>query len=195
MVRIVYESLYKELHNIIVNKHMIPYKIQSTDTRFVEGKIYYIAYYRKYFKVISTEYDDTGRIDNIYVKWDDGCYGIYCTELDIYSDYILEQDTDCIYKEPSIINNKRVYTGAEIRYWFYINEITAFNEQYFDFWKYMDEKSDAYIKDNTKYKLIAKTNMEGIYTDAKIIRVEYKRIVTINKENNSHAQPIILTTD
>lgn len=181
MVKIIYEDWYKELHNIITNRHMIPYKIQTTDTKFVEGKTYYISYYRKSFKVITAEYDETGGIDNIYVKWDDGCYGVYCTELDIYSDYILEQDMDDIYKEATLVNNKKIYTGAEIKYWFYINDITAFNKQYADFWKYLDEHSEAYIKDNTKYKLAAKTDDDGTYIDAKIIRIEIKKIISTQK--------------
>lgn len=178
MVKIVYEDLYKNLDNIIRNKHMIPYKLQSTDTRFMPGKLYYIAYYRKSFKVLSTEYDETGRIDNIYVKWDDGCYGVYCTELDIYSDYILEPDTDFIYKERTLINNKKIYTGAEIRYWFYINDIDAFDEVHAEFWKYLDSNSNAYINDTTRYKLVGKMNSEGIYEDCKIIRVELKKIIS-----------------
>ena len=183
MLYISYELILDEkklnnLHdNIIKKKHFIPYSISTTDTKFIEGKYYYISYYGKYFKVISVEYDENGIFDSAYVKWEDGYYGMYCTKLDINRDYILEVDTDEIYKESCIINNKKIYTGAEIKYWFFINDITAMNTIYTEFWKYVDSRSLAYIIDTNKYKLVAKVNTKGEYEDAKIIRIDIKKII------------------
>ena len=176
---VVDEKKLNNLHdNIIKKKHFIPYSINATDIKFIEGEYYYISFYGKYFKVISIERGENNEQDYVYVKWEDGCYGMYCTKLDIYRDYILRQDIDSIYKETTLVNNKRIYTGAEIKYWFFTNDITAMNKVYEDFWKYVDSHSDAYIIDSNRYKLVAKVNINGEYEDAKIIRIDTKKIIS-----------------
>ena len=45
-----------------------------------------------------------------------------------------------VYKD-NIVNSDKFYSGAEIVYWFFMNNINCSNEKYNGFWKYVDTHS------------------------------------------------------
>lgn len=150
-------------------RHFIPYHI-SRHQRYEINRIYYNNYWSSYFKVIDVEYNKNGFLDDAYVKWEDGCYGLICTELQM-DDYLLSYDSKKIYNIKEIINNGRSYTGAEIRYWFFINKITVLDEKYQGFWRYLDNNSGYCIQDNTRYRLFADLN-NNTYERCRIVRLK-----------------------
>ena len=161
----------------IKKRHMIPYSIESTDTKLQINKTYYIGFHRMMMTVKNVEYLENGSLDWCYVKWSDGFYGNFCSELSIYEDYIMEYDEYGIYKEVDIVNNDNIYTGAEIKYWFYINDITILNNKYAGFMKYFDYKSPDKITSYLKYRVVADIDENGNYINCRMVKIITSKII------------------
>lgn len=177
MLSISYEPFYGNLHKFINSKHYIPYHIVSSDTKLEVGKRYYIGYYRQSMKIISVEYDKYGILEYCYVKWDDGCYGTYCSDLSILEDYYIDIDTEGIYKIEDIVNTDSIYTGAEIIYWFFINNITATTEKYKNIWHDLDDFIADANNNYARFKLSGTTDENGLYTSIKFTKINVKKII------------------
>lgn len=177
MLSISYESFYENLHKLIRSKHYIPYRILTSDTKLEIGKRYYIGYYRQTMKVISVEYDRYGILDYCYVRWDDGCYGSYCTDLSILDDYFIDVDIDNICKVDDILNSNSIYTGAEIKYWFFCNDITANTEKYKLIWGELDTFFNNSENDYIKFKISSTKNEDDMYDSLKIAKINTKKII------------------
>lgn len=160
----------KSLNEKIRKNHYIPYRILTSDTKYEVNKRYFNAYWGSTFKVISVTYNDHGILEDCYIRWDDGNYGLICTDLDIAADLKLEYDYSKIY-ETDIINSGRDFSGAEIIYWFFMNKINCFNTKYNGFWKFVDNYSDYRISDYSRYKIIGSLEND-IYKNCKILRVK-----------------------
>ena len=170
-------DINNKIDMFIKKRHMIPYAIESTDTKLQINKHYYIGFHRMMMTVKNVEYLENGSLDWCYVKWSDGFYGNFCSDLDLYADYIMEYDEDGIYKEVDIVNKDNIYTGAEIKYWFYINDITILNPRYAEFMKYFDPKSPCKINPYLKYRITADVDEKGNYTNCKIIKIITNKII------------------
>ena len=155
-----YNSTYNGiLDNRIKREKIIPYGI-FPNTKYRSGKWYYNSNENMIFKVITPSYSNTGELESIYIKSDDGYYSLICTPLNFYTDYILVKDSGSLY-EDCIINNNKSYSGAEIIYWFYMNDITFEDNKYNGFWKYIDRYSMYKINDYGKYFLYMNTDKLG----------------------------------
>lgn len=157
----------EKIDSTIRFKHYIPYRVDRS-VRYKSNKMYYCDYWGQFFKVISARYDKYNILIDAYIRWDDGNYGLICTNLDI-EDYLVEKDTTDLYKV-NIINNKNSYTGAEIVYWFFMNNISQIDKKYSGFWKFVDRSSSLKILDNTRYFLTANVSPEGYYINCKVHR-------------------------
>lgn len=179
MIGIKYDiyDIDNSIDTFIKKRHMIPYAIESTDTRLQTNKNYYIGYHRMVMNVKNVEYAEDGSLDWCYVKWSDGFYGNFCSNLDLYADYIMEYDDDGIYKEVDIVNKDTIYTGAEIKYWFYINDITVLNHRYAGFMSFFDPKSKHKINPYLKYRLVADIDEDGSYINCKMIKIITNKII------------------
>jgi hypothetical protein len=186
MLSITYEPMvYDNLHKLIHSKHYIPYRILSSDTKLEEGKRYYIGYYRQTMKVLSVEYNSYGILEYCYVKWDDGCYGSYCSDIAVLEDYYIDNDIDQIYKIDDILDTNSIFTGAEILYWFFINDITALSEKYKNIWPMLDEFANNSDNDYCKFKLSGVKDDNGTYTSIKISKINTKNIISSFGNNNT----------
>lgn len=168
------EILYSHnegINNKIRQKHYIPYLITNKGIKYEANRWYYNAYWGQFLKVISVKYDRYNVLQECYIKWEDDLYGLICTDLEIGSDYKIQYDHREIYKE-EIINSDKVYTGAEIIYWFFMNNINCFNKKYKGFWRYIDNSSDHRIQDFNKYKITGNIDQKGNYINCKIIRIK-----------------------
>lgn len=161
----------KQIDSLFKLKHFIPYKM-SPNIKYETGQMYYSDYWRDYFKTISVNYKNN-LLDNAYIKWHDGNYGLICTDPD-YADYRLEKDKKELYKENCIINNNKVYSGAEIIYWFWIHNINSDNEKYNGYWKFLDKESGQKVSDYSQYKLFGKLINE------KFVACRLQKVSTIN---------------
>lgn len=159
----------KKMEEKIRNKHLIPYKV-SPSIKYENGNWYYSDYWSQCFKVLEAKYTRYGVLKDCYIKWDDGNYGLICTDLD-FSDLKLVKDYKEIYNIDDIVNSEKVYTGAEIIYWFFIHNINCFNKKYKGFWKFVDTFSAHRISDFSKY-MISGELVNDKYINCKIIKVK-----------------------
>ena len=72
---------------------------------------------------------------------------------DYFESYELLHDYNNIYKE-DIVNNEKAFTGAEIKYWFSVNN----QKKYDKFYKYINPQSKHCIVDKKKYKVTINEN-------------------------------------
>lgn len=146
--------LYPEkLEEIISNNPShIPY-IVSAETKNLK-------LFRKYFSV------DRNTIFKVWQMYEAGKYKYYSVK---YPDHLfgeitfptgrlfeLFSDSNNIKNIKSIINTKISYTGAEIRYWFFINK--KLGRKYKGFIPFIDPNSKSCIMDNKYYFIYSKYN-------------------------------------
>lgn len=151
--------------------HLIPHRV-TRETLYKKNHIYYSSYWGAIFKVLSVEYDEkTNEFFGAYIRYESNYYGMICSELNI-DDYELEIDHKKLYKE-NIVNSNIPYSGAEIRYWFFVNNINGFNPVYRGFWKFVDNTSGHKISDENKYIVCADINPKtGNYINCMMKRVK-----------------------
>ena len=161
------------LEELIRKKKLIPHKVLPGE-KFIKGERYYIGFYSKIYKVISTDYTN-GILNGAYVKMNDNQFAWISTPLDMYCDYYITND---IYNicDINIINNKHIYSGAEIRYWFFMKNITVLNRKYSCFWKYIDPTNPGSIEDKYTYTISANIDENGNYYNPRLVKI-------ITKEN------------
>ena len=159
----------KKIEEVIKSKHVIPYELGIRD-RYEKGNYYFSGFYGKVFKVLFVKYYKTGELEGAEIKHSDGLHAYMCTEIDPGSDYLLIKDINNIAFKKEIVNNG-IYTGAEIRYWFFMHGIDCFNGKYKGFWNYVDTYSTNRINDNDRYMMVADINHVGKYINCKMIRI------------------------
>lgn len=103
-----------------------------------------------------------GKTEYYIVKYKGDLSICFSYPLDEYIGvYELLHDYDDICKK-NIINDDNSYTGAEIKYWFLINN----NKSYDKFGKFVSLNSKLLISDNKRYKVyIDKTNRYNIESE------------------------------
>lgn len=148
-------------------KHYIPYHIKKGE-KYQERKKYFNYYWDMCFKVIYITHDRDQLLENICVRADNNTYHVLCSDLDIY-DYLLIKDNEKIYTQ-DIINSNKSFTGAEIIYWFYVNNIDIEGSKYHGFQSYISNDSNFRLSDTNRYKIFAKLNKNGNYVNCKIKR-------------------------
>lgn len=170
MTREIIYTNNKTMNEKIRRKHLIPYQINSPDIKYETNRWYYNDYWGSYFKVLRVKYNKYNILEECEVMWEDGNYGLICTDLELYRDYRLDKDHNNLHTQ-DIINSGKIYTGAEIIYWFFMNNINCFNPKYKGFWKFIDTYSKHRIYDYNKYKIVADLNGKQCYTNCRIIRI------------------------
>lgn len=68
----------------------------------------------------------------------------------------------------NIVNSNRSYSGAQIRYWFFLHQEALLSKKYEGFISYIEMNSKSTIADDKYYFLLANTNKKGVYKDCKI---------------------------
>ncbi len=160
----------KKLDDIVRSKNIIPYRLGVRD-RYEKGNYYFSGFYGKIFKVLFVKYYNSGELEGAEIKHSDGLHAYMCTEIDPGYDYLLIKDDSDINSRKDIVNDNHMYTGAEIRYWFYIKNIDCFNRKYKGFWDYVDTYSKKRLNDHDVYMLKADKNHLGNYVNCKIIKI------------------------
>ena len=144
----------RELVNIIKKSHYIPRLLKHTEKLKFHHK-YYLEEYGlcnviDIFKIDNTEY---------YTIICNGKKHIclsYPLNNDFTRNFELLIDYGKIAKD-NIINNKKYYTGAEIRFWFIVNNLPIWmNGIYNEYMKYLCRNSKYSIIDNMKYRVAYK---------------------------------------
>ena len=161
------EFLDSRFEKEIRSNKYIPYRVLPRE-KYKRGSMYYINFEDLYLKILDVKYKNN-IIEFVYAKTiDNNFYQYLVSDLTI-NDYRIEKDSKFIYKR-NIINDGHQYTGAEIIYWFFINDIDCFNEKYAGFWKFVDSYSAHRIADNNKYIIKADIDNNGNYYNCIIAR-------------------------
>ena len=155
------------LEKQIRQKKIIPYMVFPNE-KFKTNKWYYSFFYNSIFKVLDHKYNKDGSLDYAYTMSDDGNYALISTDIDSLEDYSVSRDRRSIYKL-DIVNHVESFTGAEIIYWFFMNDIDALNIKYQGFWKYVDRYSIDRVSDRDRYYVRAKL-IGNKYMDCQIIK-------------------------
>ncbi len=172
---ITYSDFNSDIDDKIRKKKVIPYSIFPGE-KFHRGTWYYSRYYNNFFKVLDIE--TINGEDFISIRTDDNRYSCISTDL-CTDDLMLEKDKKEIYKT-YIFNSNIPYTGAEIRYWFFMHDIDCFNTKYSQFWKYVDRYSKCALDERKKYRCYAKIDKNGNLTNCRV--KEYDTQLVANKE-------------
>lgn len=153
----------KKLEDIIKENHYIPRVLRDYES-FKLYHRYWDIYNEELFKIIDiTEIDG----DNYYIiNVNDSYTSIIPEPKSITSYYEILKDYYCI-AETNIINDNAYYTGAEIKYWFSINEIPI-DGIYKGFFRYFSVNNKVYLYDSKKYKVIYNPNNK--YSPCNIIK-------------------------
>lgn len=152
------------------NHQYIPRKIKSNEN---------LKIYKRYWDAFSDTYYKIEKIYNVEdveyysVKYLDSMFGEISFPVDFDYTYELMVDKNNLDKI-DIINNKISYSGAEIKYWFFINNIDLGSEIYNKFWPFIDPNSKSVISDDKYYFIFATLNKKGQYRDCKVSLDKYK---------------------
>lgn len=179
MRNVIVYSFDNSLEKLIKRKRVIPYQANPGD-RFMRGKWYYDLFYSTLYKILDVKYGTNNMLEYAITKSDEGYSSYITTPLSPYEDYIIDFDTNDI-AETNIINSEKSYTGAEIRYWFFMNDITCFDPKYRYFWTYVDTYSNNRISDKQKYFLYASLKND-VYTHCRVIKDSGKKKTITKKE-------------
>ena len=179
MRNVIVYSFDNSLEKLIKRKKIIPYQVNPGD-KLMRGKWYYDLYYSTLFKVLDVKYKAGGILDYAITKSDEGYSSYISTQLSPYEDYIIDYDKSGL-SEEIIINSEKSYTGAEIRYWFFMNDITCFDQKYRYFWTYVDSFSKNRVSDKQKYFLYA-TLRNNVYSHCRVVKDTGKEKVITEKE-------------
>lgn len=165
---IIYSPMNSYIDTKIKIRHIIPYKTDR-NTKYECSRVYYSHYWNMSFKVLSVKYIDD--FMEAEVKWDDGYFGIICTDITPGEDYLFTKDYKKIYEKNTIINTGDIYTGAEIIYWFYLQGASIFNPKYKGYWEYIDNFSKNRLQDYNQYCVYGILK-HGIWKNCRIKRMK-----------------------
>lgn len=151
---------------ILENNQYIPRKIKPDE---------HLKLYHRYFSIFDSLYFKVDKIYNVFkteyysVKYPNFMYGEI--SYPIQSEYIYEffLDKKNIKNISDIVNSRKSYLGAEIKYWFFINNIDLSEEsKHYGFKSFLELNSKSTIQDD-KYYFLYGHEKENKYLHCKIV--------------------------
>jgi hypothetical protein len=145
------------------NNRYIPRRVKEQEHLKTHHK-YYSIDMNRYFKVLDVY--QIGNIEYYSIRYSNTMQAeiSYPITDEIYE---LLTDFSCI-KNKAIINCGEYYSGAEIRYWFFSNNIDLNEKDYYGFWGFLDSNSKSKIIDEKRY--VIRTDYEnGIHKNVRVI--------------------------
>lgn len=166
MTKTIYPKKLVEFLNTSSNNY-IPKRINKNDRLKLYRK-YWTSFNDLFFKVMNI-YDVNG-VEYYSVKYKDmlnGEISYPISDDNIYELLIDRKQLDKI----NIINDNTAYSGADIKYWFFIHNIDLDSPKYKNFAQFIYPNSNSCISDSKYYKLF--TNyINNVYVDCKIKSVK-----------------------
>lgn len=136
----------KKLEDIMKKNHYIPRQLHYGE-HFKLYHRYFNAYTEELFKVIEILNIDNDLYYIIHV--DDNYSSAIPEPSSTEINYEILKDYYDIVNQ-SIINSDKSFTGAEIKYWFVVNEIDL-SDDYYGYKKYFDKSYKYFILDSRHY--------------------------------------------
>ena len=175
-------------------KHLYPPKLEEfikENTCYIPRLIRFdehLKMYHRYWRISQSEYFKVYQIydvegDEYYsVKYMENLTGELSFPIDKNNIYELLYDRRLIGEVPFIINNRISYSGAEIRFWFFIKKIDLDSRRFNGFWSYLDPLSKSAISDDKYYYLFGR-DIDGEFRDCKVSLDRIKEQKRLGKEN------------
>ena len=144
----------------IIKRSIYPPKLESYIRRnkYIPRKIRENEHLKLYHKYWLEDYDDVIKIDEIFEVNKTKYYTIkYKTMTGCISDPVSKLTYELLHNKENleklnIINSDISYTGAEIKYWFIINNINIESgSKYSGFWSFLNPASKNLLIDNKFY--------------------------------------------
>lgn len=150
------------LGNFLVtsNDSFIPRKIKVNEHLYPYKRYFSINYFKveESYTILGQEY--------YHVRYCDKLYGQISYPLNHEYTYELTKDKKNLKEISNLINNKTSYTGAEIKYWFFINGIDLDSDQYNGFLSFLDPHSKSMLSDDKRY-FVSGVLENGVYKDCR----------------------------
>lgn len=163
--RVIYSN---GLDRCIKENYNIPYRLHQK-ARYRNKCWYWLEHERDVFKVEEVLYEFDGpapTLNHVILRSSNGYMSWICTDLTTY-DFFIERDIYNI-RNQKIINSNKSFSGGEIEYWFFMNEISLNSNKYKNFAKYLNPRS-CYKLEPFKYYYICARESKGSYRNIEFI--------------------------
>ncbi len=162
--------IYSEkLQDIIISLKSIPRPIRKNE----HLKLYHKYWIPSFDCVVKIEHiDKIMGVEYYFLKYKNKFSA--CITYPLNEDGIYELLHEPNKLKNDIINSDKVYSGAEIKYWFIVNNIDLSSSKYKGYWPYLNPKSDSVLIDYKKYKVL-------YFPEAR-----QKCQITLVKDKNTH---------
>ena len=143
-----------------IKRSIYPPKLEEyiRKNKYIPRKVRDNEHLKLYHRYWLEDYNEVVKVDDIFMVRCIEYYSIRCKSMvscipapvPKYT-YELLHNKECIEKV-DLINSEKSYTGAEIKYWFLMNNIDLeFGSQYAGFWSFLNPCSKNLLIDNKFY--------------------------------------------
>ena len=143
-----------------IKRSIYPPKLEEyiRKNKYIPRKVRDNEHLKLYHRYWLEDYNEVVKVDDIFITRSIEYYSIICKSMvscisapvPKYT-YELLHNKECIEKV-DLINSEKSYTGAEIKYWFLMNNIDLeFGSQYAGFWSFLNPCSKNLLIDNKFY--------------------------------------------
>ena len=143
-----------------IKRSIYPPKLEEyiRKNKYIPRKVRENEHLKLYHRYWLEDYNEVVKVDDIFIVRCVEYYSIRCKSMvscipapvPKYT-YELLHNKECIEKV-DLINSEKSYTGAEIKYWFLMNNIDLeFGSQYAGFWSFLNPCSKNLLIDNKFY--------------------------------------------
>lgn len=154
----------KQLEELLEGTNYIPRKLKLGEN-LKQYHRYWSSFFDVFFKVMQIYHVE--KTEYYSVKFPNLLFGEISFPVDYNYMYELMVDYHNIKDIENIINHSESFTGAEIRYWFYINKINLNDPKYRAFYPFLNPESKSGILDDKHYFICA-TQINNAYTNCKV---------------------------
>lgn len=161
MMKNIYPTKLEEF--IMKNSQYVPRLMDPDDKQ--------LKLYHRYWFTLAEQY---GKVQEVYkiedidyytMKFPESLFGsITFPEEEIIYELLIDKNN---LKNINIINTRISYSGAQIRYWFFLHK-DELGYKYKKFWSFIDPNSKSLIIDNKYYFLYANLK-DDIYKNCKVV--------------------------
>ena len=148
-----YHIYPKELEKVIRKLAVIPRKIRPRERLKIFHK-YWTTEFTGVIKVM--EIENINGVENYFIRHNEKMFASLTYPIGFVG-YELLYNSSSIHKD-NIINSKKSYSGAEIKFWFVYNKINFKNSDYKGFWAFVNPNSMNVVADNKYYFVIHDEN-------------------------------------
>ena len=143
-----------------IKRSIYPPKLEEyiRKNKYIPRKVRDNEHLKLYHRYWLEDYNEVVKVDDIFITRSIEYYSIICKSMvscipapvPKYT-YELLHNKECIEKV-DLINSEKSYTGAEIKYWFLMNNIDLESgSQYSGFWSFLNPCSNNLLIDNKFY--------------------------------------------